>query len=169
MKNDNPYAETKILHDDKTEIFHYHCFACGQTNQDGLQLQFESKGDQVTCHTTINEQHQGYSGLVHGGIIATLMDAAMVRCLHNRFNQSPLTCRLDIRYLKSIPTNMEITIAAFPKRRRGFMCWAEGVVLCNGHVYAKGRGTFKLQENANISSSGMKNNNKKENQWIQKI
>jgi|WetSurMetagenome_2_1015567.scaffolds.fasta_scaffold577556_1 acyl-coenzyme A thioesterase PaaI-like protein len=129
--------------------FHKECFACGQTIEGGLQLQFEVDEHQVICHTSINKLHQGYGGVVHGGIIATLLDAAMVRCLHDRFGQSPLTCRLDIRFIKSIPVETEILIEASPIRHWGNMSWAESVIKCHGDIFAKGRGTFKLINNTN--------------------
>jgi uncharacterized protein (TIGR00369 family) len=130
-------------------VFHKECFACGEMNESGLQLQFESDEHRVICHTSINKLHQSYSGVVHGGIVATLLDAAMVRCLHNQFGQTPLTCRLDIRFIKSIPTETEITIEASPIRHRGGMSWAEGLIKCRGDIFAKGHGTFKLFHNMN--------------------
>jgi len=129
--------------------FHNECFACGQMNESGLQLQFETDEQRIICRTTIDKLHQSYGGVVHGGIIATLLDAAMVRCLYNQFGQSPLTCRLDIRFMKSIPINKKITIEAFPIRHWGKMCWAEGVIKCNDDIFAKGHGTFKLFNNTN--------------------
>ena len=68
--------------------FHQECFACSQTNEYGLQLQFESNVGEVTCRTEINKPHQSYNGVVHGGIIATLLDAAMVHCLHKEFGKN---------------------------------------------------------------------------------
>jgi uncharacterized protein (TIGR00369 family) len=131
-----------IMKDDGN--FHKECFACSQTNEYGLQLQFESNVGEVTCRTEINKPHQSYNGVVHGGIVATLLDAAMVHCLHKEFGKNPLTCRLDIRYLEVVPTDSSITINASFKSRRGTHCWAEAQILTNDRVCVTAKGTFKL-------------------------
>lgn len=125
-------------------IFHKDCFACGKDNEDGLQLQFESDERGVICHTLINKSHQSYGGIVHGGIIATLLDAAMVQCLYNKFGDNPLTCRLDIRYREIVPTDSIIVIEASFKSRRGIHCWAEARILNKDQMFVTANGTFKL-------------------------
>jgi acyl-coenzyme A thioesterase PaaI-like protein len=126
------------------ENFHKECFACGQANESGLQLQFVSDEHQVVCRTKINKLHQSYGGIVHGGIIATLLDAAMVQCLHKKFGKNPLTCRLDIRYREVVPTNSTITVNASFKSRRGMHCWAEAIILSKNQTCVSAQGTFKL-------------------------
>jgi acyl-coenzyme A thioesterase PaaI-like protein len=124
--------------------FHKECFACSQINEYGLQLQFESHGNQVTCHAKINKPHQGYNGVAHGGIIATLLDAAMVHCLHKKFGKNPLTCRLDIRYREVVPTDSSITINASFTSQRGKHCWVEANIISNDQVCVTAKGIFKL-------------------------
>jgi len=124
--------------------FHKDCFACGEDNKNGLQLHFESNGNRVVCHTSINKLHQSYGGIVHGGIIATLLDAAMVQCLHNKFGKNPLTCRLDIRYREVVPTDSTIIIDAYFRSKRGIYCWAEARILNHDQLCVSAQGTFKL-------------------------
>lgn len=124
--------------------FHPTCFACGQANENGLKLQFEDKGESVICRTTISDNHQGYNEIVHGGIVATLLDAAMVNCLHKKFEKNPFTSRLDIRYRDVVPINSEITINASFKSKRGTYCWAEAQIINNDQVCVTAKGIFKL-------------------------
>lgn len=126
------------------ENFHKDCFACGQANKSGLQLQFETDEHRVVCRTKINKLHQSYGGVVHGGIIATLLDAVMVQCLHNKFGKNPLTCRLNIRYREIVPTNSTIVIDASFKSRRGIHCWVEARILNKDQMCVSAQGTFKL-------------------------
>ena len=46
---------------------------------------------------TADSKFEGYSGMVHGGIIATLLDSAMSHCLFKKGIMA-LTGRLSIRY-----------------------------------------------------------------------
>jgi uncharacterized protein (TIGR00369 family) len=53
------------------------CFACGQKNPIGLKLKFRQEGDGVRAEFTTSELHQGWSEVVHGGIIGCILDEAM--------------------------------------------------------------------------------------------
>jgi len=53
------------------------CFGCGQNNPIGLKLSFQWDGKTAKAEFTPNEFHQGWSGIVHGGIIICLLDEAM--------------------------------------------------------------------------------------------
>jgi acyl-coenzyme A thioesterase PaaI-like protein len=130
--------------DDKARTFHSRCFACGQANPDGLHLKFGSKRNQVICRVRINKSHQGYNGIAHGGIIATLIDSAMVHCAHLQLNQNPVTCRLDIRYREVVPVDSPITVIASIKLRRGKHCWAEAKILNGAQVLVTAQGVFQL-------------------------
>jgi acyl-coenzyme A thioesterase PaaI-like protein len=54
------------------------CFACGQDNPIGLKLNFEWDNKIARAEFTPNKFHQGWSGIVHGGIIGCLLDEAMI-------------------------------------------------------------------------------------------
>ena len=53
------------------------CFGCGRKNPCGLKLRFEWDGKRVTAEFTPTELHQGWEGIIHGGIITTMLDEAM--------------------------------------------------------------------------------------------
>ncbi len=53
------------------------CFGCGQNNPIGLKLNFKWDGKQVRAEFTPNKFHQGWVGIIHGGIITTILDEAM--------------------------------------------------------------------------------------------
>jgi len=58
-----------------------YCFACGKENPDGLQLEFKYSDDGSKVETTYipPEKFQGWKGIVHGGIITTLLDEIMAK------------------------------------------------------------------------------------------
>jgi len=53
------------------------CFACGKENPVGLKLKVKWDGKTVRTEFTPNKYHQGWSGIVHGGILTTLLDEVM--------------------------------------------------------------------------------------------
>ena len=53
------------------------CFGCSAQNERGLGLVFERGDGLVEARTTLGDEFAGYDGLVHGGIVSTLLDEAM--------------------------------------------------------------------------------------------
>ncbi len=53
------------------------CFGCGKDNPIGLKLDFKREGKTVRTEFTPTEFYQGWSDIVHGGIIIRLLDEAM--------------------------------------------------------------------------------------------
>lgn len=97
------------------------CFACGLKNEYGLGLSFYQTGqDEVQVQATIPERYQGYPGVVHGGIVATMLDEVVGRALMTgddlEFWQ---TGRLTVRYRKNVPVGETLTITGKVVRRRG--------------------------------------------------
>ena len=61
------------------------CFVCGKRNGDGLQLDFELVGeDGIRTEFTPPMRYQGWRDIVHGGIIATILDEVMVNAAYLR-------------------------------------------------------------------------------------
>jgi hypothetical protein len=54
------------------------CFACGKANDNGLKLNISEKDDGVWATIEPPAWSQGYHRLVHGGIIATILDEMAV-------------------------------------------------------------------------------------------
>src|SRR5215471_15613051 len=55
------------------------CFACGARNPSGLHLIFRREGDEIVTEYTPEPVFQGFPGVAHGGIIATLLDETLNR------------------------------------------------------------------------------------------
>ena len=79
------------------------CFGCGDANPIGLRLRYRREGERLVTEFTPGEAHQGWPGIVHGGIIATLLyevmenlpyhagKVAMMRGMQTRFRRPALT------------------------------------------------------------------------------
>jgi uncharacterized protein (TIGR00369 family) len=87
------------------------CFACGQKNPIGLKLKFTPEGKGVRAEFTPGELHQGWSGVVHGGIIGCILDEAMsYASLAAGVNS--LTARMQTRFKRPLQTGQPVVITA---------------------------------------------------------
>jgi len=80
------------------------CFVCGENNPSGLRLNFEIDKVNKTLKTTFvaGPVFQGYDGVVHGGIISTLLDEAMAKLCYE-LGYNTVTASLEIRFKKAAP------------------------------------------------------------------
>lgn len=97
-----------------------HCFACGEDNPKGLHLEFEHSDDGQTTWTQYvpDVEHQGWSGIVHGGITAVVMDEVAAKLVQN-MGISAVTGRLDVRYLKPAMVGEPLQFRATLLRQSG--------------------------------------------------
>ncbi|MBI2139375.1 PaaI family thioesterase [Candidatus Woesearchaeota archaeon] len=72
------------------------CFACGKENPVGLKLDFRLENGQYKAAFTPKPEHQGYKGIVHGGIVATVLDEAMGRLMFE-LNKNAVTGSFSVR------------------------------------------------------------------------
>jgi len=87
------------------------CFACGQKNPIGLKLNFAWDGKTARAEFTPSEFHQGWAGVVHGGIITCLLDEAMsYAALFEGVNS--LTARMQTRFRRPSKIGEPLIITA---------------------------------------------------------
>jgi len=134
------------MNDSENPVFHETCFACGTENVHGLQMEFQDGPNGCTCDVTIPMHFQSYDGVVHGGIVATMLDAAMVHSLRGHDGHAPVTCRLEVRYLRPVSPGEILTVSARRKTTRGKIVWAEADIHCVGVSCARARGAFTLTD-----------------------
>jgi acyl-CoA thioesterase FadM len=68
----------------------------------------------------------------------------MVQLLHDLHGGSPLTGRLDIRYIAATPLHTSLTVKARVTNGRGNAWWAAAEILHGTTCCATARGTFKI-------------------------
>ena len=89
-----------------------HCFACGAANDSGLNLEFDALDDgSVTALYAPQERYQGWPNVLHGGIVATLLDEAAAYVAYAR-GQHAATARLTIRYSRPAPLDAPLRVTA---------------------------------------------------------
>ncbi len=91
----------------------HQCFVCGIDNPAGLKIVFKSDGlGQVSARKVFTKDHQDYPGVVHGGVIAAVLDEAAGRATMKgkRPDIDLVTGKLSIRYRKPVKVGQEIFI-----------------------------------------------------------
>jgi uncharacterized protein (TIGR00369 family) len=122
------------------------CFACGRENPIGLHLEFTKDGDKYVTAFTAGPEHQSYNGVVHGGILSTLLDEAMARYITEQ-DVKAVTARLDIRYRQATPIGQPLTIAGWVVgKKRNMYEMAGEIRLADGTVTAEGKGMIAVIE-----------------------
>ena len=98
-----------------------HCFGCGMENDFGLKLFFYIDGDnRVVSDTTLSDDYQGYPGVVHGGIVATMLDETAARSVMiTDPNRMMFTGKLTTRYRKPVPVGVPLHLVGEMVRDRG--------------------------------------------------
>lgn len=99
------YARMSKLLDDG------YCFACGTKNTEGLKLFFSSHANSVSAVFIPKKKHQGYKDIVHGGIISTILDEAMVKAAIEA-GASPVTAELTVRFKEALRVGEEAVVTA---------------------------------------------------------
>jgi acyl-coenzyme A thioesterase PaaI-like protein len=111
---------------------HRDCFACGIGHHSGLNLHFEVGADGVArAQWSPSPAFRSYPDRVHGGVIATLMDSAIVHAL---FAQGVMgvTAEFTIRYLNSVNVTDPVLVTGWVESKR------LGVYLCCGGIHQAG-------------------------------
>ncbi len=80
------------------------CFVCGEKNAGGLRLSFQIDKEKKTLKTIFvgGPVYQGFDGILHGGIISTLLDEAMAKLVYELGYQA-VTASLEIRFKNPVP------------------------------------------------------------------
>ncbi len=120
-----------------------HCFVCGSRNPQGLQVTFQRR-EPGTCSTvwTAGPSHQGYAGLVHGGILSTLLDEVMAHAIIATGAQV-VTADMHIRFVRPAPIGFPLTIVGNRTGGRIHLHLAKGVVMMpDGTVLAEAEARY---------------------------
>jgi acyl-coenzyme A thioesterase PaaI-like protein len=112
------------------------CFVCGVENRFGLQLKFyETEPGHVVAETIVPEHFQGYPGVVHGGIVAAMLDEvsgrAMIRGEPPRWM---VTAKLEVRYRKPVPVGKRLLLEGHAKEDNGRVATVTGAIYNEDHV-----------------------------------
>ena len=132
------------LNADLTEGY---CFGCGCNNPIGLKLAFVKEGDTVKTEYTPDKAYQGWPGLLHGGILACLLDEAMSHAAYTTGNTC-VTASITIRQRQPIRLETPLFVTARITRHSRKLIETEGkVCLKDGTIVAESTAKQFIAEN----------------------
>ncbi|MGC9348969.1 MAG: PaaI family thioesterase [Anaerolineae bacterium] len=98
------------------------CFVCGRQNPVGLHVTFyeDRERRQVMAPVVLSDDYQGYPGIAHGGVLATLLDETSGRALMVGTEEDIfwVTAKLEVRYRKPTPTGIPLRVVGWVVDRR---------------------------------------------------
>jgi acyl-coenzyme A thioesterase PaaI-like protein len=102
------------------------CFVCGSENPIGLHLPFTLDGEDCVMGFVPGKMHEGWGGMMHGGLIGTVLDEAMTRiCWEKGF--PAVTAEMHVRFKKPVMIGSETITRGRIEQHRGRLltCSAE--------------------------------------------
>jgi uncharacterized protein (TIGR00369 family) len=119
------------------------CFLCGRQNEIGLRMSWcnDYEARQVRATVTVPEHFNGYPGVVHGGIVAAVLDETAGRALllEGDYDNLMVTLKLEVKYRQPTPTGEPLTVIGWVIRQSANRAKvAAEIRLSDGRVSAQG-------------------------------
>jgi uncharacterized protein (TIGR00369 family) len=128
------------------ELENQWCFGCGKENPIGLKLEFIEDEDGYNTTFTARPEHQGYDGIMHGGLVSTILDEVMAGYI-NKKGFNAVTARLEVRFRQPTPIGQQLTAKAKIVSQRGKLYEIKSELsLPDGTVTAEGKATVAVVE-----------------------
>ena len=100
------------------------CFACGGRNPHGLHLRFRrdaggAEAGAVICRYDPKPEDQGFPGVMHGGILAALLDESMAWAMWAADRALGVTAKMETRYRRTVGVEGTLVVRGRVVRMRG--------------------------------------------------
>lgn len=144
-----------------------YCFICGLENKDGLKLILESPAEgRVVGRFSVSEKYQGWPGIVHGGVIAAVLDEAAGRTPETEPipKHVYLTGTMKVRYRQPVKCNTPLIVEAEMINRKGRVVTSRSRILDESRtVLAEAENIYvQLEKDYGMDHSGS------QDEWILK-
>lgn len=123
----------------------HNCFGCGSVNPIGLHLTFYyvAEGDFTWASWTPTTDYEGYNGMIHGGIICTLLDEIMAWSMYAHKIWG-VTAKMETKFRKPIQVGEPVRLVGRVVRDRGRAIEIRGEILleADDSLLAEATATF---------------------------
>ena len=120
----------------------HNCFACGTLNEQGLHMDLHFEEGRAWADLVLDSRFEGWVGISHGGVIATVLDEVMGWALVGEGTWG-VTARMTVTYRRPIPIGMAIRGEGWVVRsRRRVVETAGRIVDRDGNELATGEATY---------------------------
>ena len=100
-------VQTAVLSYEDFRIRPHHCFACGELNEVGLHLRLNLEPGRCWTELALPRRFEGWEGIIHGGILSTILDEVMAWSLVSHDNWG-VTARMSIDFRKPVTVGQAI-------------------------------------------------------------
>ena len=87
----------------------HQCFGCSPLNPSGLQMKFHTNGETVVSWVTVPGHLVGWSELVHGGVLSTILDEIMPWSAIHLIKKITVTKSMTVDFIKPVFVGEELT------------------------------------------------------------
>jgi uncharacterized protein (TIGR00369 family) len=113
----NGTAQPAILSYTDFRIRPHNCFACGELNEVGLHLQLNLEPERCWTELVMPGRFEGWEGIIHGGILCTVLDEVMAWALVVHDNWG-VTARMSIDFRRPVSVGQSIRAEGWIKEAR---------------------------------------------------
>lgn len=87
------------------------CYVCGTKNPSGLRIifQIDKAARSISARFTPSASHQGFEGIVHGGILTALLDEAMGKLAFS-LGMPAVTAEITVKFKSPASPGEELNI-----------------------------------------------------------
>jgi len=118
------------------------CFVCGDKNPIGLGVKFYEKEGGAAAEFVPKVVLEGYKGLLHGGILSSLLDEVMIKAVLAE-SIFCVTAELVVRYKKPVPISERLSLFGRIEKENGRIYVTQGWVKNQqGEVVAEAEGKY---------------------------
>jgi acyl-coenzyme A thioesterase PaaI-like protein len=133
-----------------TPVADNYCFVCGRDNPRGLRIKVNYQPEKLAAETVLAlpREYQGWADIIHGGILATLLDELMAHAVWH-FAGPGFTLGMEVRFHHPLRPGEAIRVRGVLNSPDGRRRRAEGEIvrLSDGRRIASGKSRFLLLEN----------------------
>ena len=125
------------------EFAPHHCFACGSLNAHGLQLDLHVEPGRCRTEFALDNRFEGWEGVIHGGILCTILDEVMAWALVGEDNWG-VTARMNVAFRRPVLVGTTVRAEGWitEARRRVVATAARIVDAATGEELATSTGTY---------------------------
>ncbi len=122
-----------------------YCFACGTLNPIGLRMEVSFRDNKAFSRLALKREFQGWSDIVHGGVMATILDEIMAHAVLHYVGQA-VTTSLEVTYRAPLHVGEEFEAMGYvaEQKSRAAVAKAEIRIPGNNKLIARGESRFVL-------------------------
>lgn len=132
------------------EDFNYaNCFVCGEKNPIGIKLDFKIEKNVEEkfskAEFTLSEVFEGYPGIIHGGIVTSILDEAMAKIILSEGIKA-VTLSIQVKFLKSMSPGTAYSVKGSVKSRKKKFIFTTAEISEAGNAVAQAEAVFFVKK-----------------------